>query len=83
LTTPWRADGHDGEESAVATEDEKELQKARADAIRRARDARRRETETDGDRAEDSAAPPADVRPGGPNYVDLIDRKMRKRKERS
>ena len=65
----------------MATEDEKELRKARADAIRRARDERRRETEADGEQAKDSAPPPADVRPGGPNYVDLIDREMRKRKE--
>jgi hypothetical protein len=59
----------------MATKDAKSLQKARADAIREARDQRRREI-TNGTPAEDKENAAAD-RPGGPNYVDLIDRAMR------
>jgi hypothetical protein len=63
----------------MASKDTKNLQKARADAIRQARDQRRREIEkapSAEDRKEDRKNDDAD-RPGGPNYVDLIDRAMR------
>jgi len=53
--------------------------KARADSIRRARDKRNASLAAPPDPPSDCdpAAPPSDR---GPNYVDFIDRKMRRRK---
>jgi hypothetical protein len=53
---------------------ERDARKARADAIRRARDERNR-TLTEGTQTE----PATDT--GEPNYVDLIDREMRRPKK--
>jgi len=63
--------------------DDAQARKARADAIRRARDERNARIQSGSDSAED-AGTDADEQEGGgeasdsPNYVDLIDQQMRR-----
>ena len=59
--------------------DDRAARKARADAIRRARDRRKASLATPADTSpqKPSCDPPG---PGEPNYVDFIDRKMRQKK---
>jgi len=62
--------------------DDTQARKARADAIRRARDARNAEIEAGGDSA-DAGSEGADSKDGGtPNYADLIDKQMRRDQQR-
>lgn len=62
------------------TRDDEAAQKARADAIRRARDARNRALDTTNPPGEPGELP-ADTDGATPNYVDLIDREMRRPKK--
>jgi len=60
-------------------DDDRTARKARADAIRRARDKRKASLS----KPADSAPPPTDDKSSAgrdPNYVDFIDRKMRRKK---
>lgn len=61
-----------------STADDEAARKARADAIRRARDLRNAGLDTPAAEAPDGAGADGG---GDPNYVDLIDRKMKERED--
>jgi hypothetical protein len=69
--------------SPGSAEDDAQARKARADAIRQARDERTARIEGDAEAGEDSpVSRQEDAGTGGhgPNFVDLIDAEMRKRR---
>jgi hypothetical protein len=66
-------------EEGMSDADDTQARKARADAIRRARDSRGAEIES-GEPAADEDNESTD--PASPNYVDLLDKQMRRDQKR-